>query len=55
MEALAIDAREQLDEILRQVPLAPRSTAEYQTLLEETAKDDETNEGEDGGPNDPIA
>jgi transposase len=55
MEALAIDAREQLDEILRQVPLAPRSTAEYQTLLDETAKNDEANEDEDNGPDDPTA
>jgi transposase len=54
MEALAVDARDQLDEILRQVPLGPRSTAEYQALLEEMAKDDETNQGEDGGPDDPI-
>jgi hypothetical protein len=52
MEALAMDAREQLDEILRQVPLATRSTAEYQALLEETAKDDEDHEGEDNGPDD---
>jgi transposase len=52
METLAIDARDQLDEILRQVPLAPRSTAEYQALLEKTAKDDETNQ--DGGSNNPI-
>jgi hypothetical protein len=54
MEALVIDARDQLDEILRQVPLAPRSTAEYQALLEGTAKDDETNQGEDGGLNNPT-
>jgi transposase len=54
METLAIDARDQLNEILRQVPLAPRSTAEYQALLEETANDDETNEGEDGGSDHPI-
>ncbi len=54
MEALAIDARDQLNEMLRQVSLAPRSTAEYQALLEKTAKDDEANEGEDGGPDDPI-
>jgi hypothetical protein len=55
MEALAIDARDQLDEILRQVPLTPRSTAEYQALLEEPAKNDETNEGEDNAPDDPLA
>lgn len=52
MEALAMDAREQLDEILRQVPLATRSTAEYQALLEETADDEEDHEGEDDGPDD---
>ena len=47
-EALVIEAREQLNEILRQARLEPRSTAEYQALLEETAKRDETNEdGED--------
>jgi transposase len=40
-EALIIEAREQLNEILRQARLTPRSTAEYQALLEETAKHDE--------------
>src|SRR5712692_1995184 len=55
MEALAIEAQEPLNEILRQSPLAPRSTAEYQALLEEPAKDDATNEGEDDGPDDPTA
>ena len=54
MEALAIDARDHLNEILRQLPLAPRSTAEYQMLLEETATSDETNEGQDHGSDDPI-
>jgi transposase len=54
MEALAIEAQEPLNEILRQSPLAPRSTAEYQALLEEPAKDDATNEGEDKGPDDPT-
>jgi hypothetical protein len=50
-EALVIEAREQLNEILRQTRLAPRSTAEYQALLEETAKHDEThNEGENANP-----
>jgi hypothetical protein len=52
MEALAVEAREQLDEILRQIPLPPRSTAEYQPLLEETPKDDE---GEDNGPDGSVA
>ena len=55
MEALTIEAREQLDEMLRQIPLAPRSTAEYQALLEETAKDEENHESEDDGPDDPTA
>jgi hypothetical protein len=54
MEALAIEAQEPLNEILRQSPLPPRSTAEYQALLEEPAKDDPTNEGEDKGPDDPT-
>ena len=55
MEALTIEAREQLDEMLRQIPLAPRSTAEYQALLEDAAKDEENHESEDHGPDDPIA
>ena len=55
MEALTIEAREQLDEMLRQIPLAPRSTAEYQTLLEDAAKDEEHHESEDNGPDDPTA
>jgi len=55
MESLAIEAREQLDEMLRQVPLAPRSTAEYQTLLEETSKRDDNQEDKDDGPDDPAA
>jgi transposase len=52
MEALVTDAREQLDEMLRRSPLAPRSTADYQALLEETADDEESHEGEDHGPDD---
>jgi len=55
MEALTIEAREQLDEMLRQIPLAPRSTAEYQTLLEDAATDEENHESEDNGPDDPTA
>ncbi len=54
MEALVIDAREQLDEVLRQSPLAPRSTADYQPLLEET-DDEESPAGEDHGPDDSAA
>jgi hypothetical protein len=54
MEALVIDAREQLDEILRQTPLEPRSTADYQALLEKT-DDEESHEGEDHGPDDSTA
>jgi hypothetical protein len=55
MEALAIDAWDQLDEVLRQTPLAPRSTADYQRLLEETAQSDATDESEDNEPDDPTA
>jgi transposase len=54
MEALTIEAREQLSEMLRQVPLDPRPTAEYQALLE-TAEGNESNAGEDDGPDDPTA
>jgi hypothetical protein len=52
MEALAIEAQEPLNEILRQSPLAPRSTAEYQALLEEPAKDELLDELTKG-PSDP--
>jgi transposase len=55
-EALVIEAREQLNEILRQTRLAPRSTAEYQTLLEETVKHDESDEdGEETNSDEPVA
>ena len=46
-ESLQADAQEQLNEILRQSPVSTRSTAEYQSLLEETAIHDETNEDDD--------
>jgi transposase len=36
-ESLQAEAQEHLDEILRQSPVSPRSTAEYQELLEEAA------------------
>ena len=52
MEALAIEAREQLDEMLRQLPLGPRSTAEYQVLLEEAATGEEKHEDEEPGADD---
>ena len=55
MEALTMEAREQLDEMLRQVPLAPRSTAEYQALLEDAEKEQDNHEGEDHRPDDPTA
>jgi transposase len=60
MESLAIEAQEQLDRILRELPLAPRSTAEYQALLEETEirnADDvvEDHADEKHGPDDPTA
>jgi transposase len=46
-ESLQAEAHEQLDEILRQSPISTRSTAEYQTLLEETAIHDENDEDDD--------
>ena len=55
MEALAIETREQLHEMLRQIPLSPRPTAHYQMLLEETPKNDENHEGEDDGSDDSAA
>jgi transposase len=56
MESLAIEAQQHLDEILLQTPLAPRSTAEYQPLLEETAhhNEDEKNDDDDA-PGEPTA
>ena len=55
MEALTIEAREQLHEMLRQIPLDARPTAEYQALLEETTEGDRSHEGEDDGSDDPAA
>jgi hypothetical protein len=55
MEALTIEAREQLNELLRQMPLDPRPTSAYQALLEETTEGDESHEGEDDGSDDPTA
>ena len=55
MEALVIEAREQLNQILHQARLAPRSTAEYQPLLDEIAKYDEDDEDEDNEPDEPVA
>jgi hypothetical protein len=55
MESLVIEAREQLDELLRQLPLTPRSTADYQALLDDISKPDEDTESEDDGSDDPAA
>jgi len=57
MESLTIEAQEHLDEILRQAPLASRSTAEYQPLLEETVKpdEDEKDDGENDDSHEPVA
>lgn len=55
MEALTIEAREQLHEMLRQIPLDARPGADYQALLEETTKGDQSHEGEDDGSDDPTA
>ena len=50
-EALVAEAQEQLDDILRQAPVAARPTADYQVLLEETETDDE----KDQNPGDNLA
>jgi hypothetical protein len=57
MESLAIEAQEHLDEILQQTPLTPRSTAEYQPLLEETVQrdEDEKDDSQDDDPHGPVA
>jgi hypothetical protein len=55
MEALTIEAREQLNEILRQIPVDSRPTAEYQSLLEETTEGNASHEGEADGSDDPTA
>jgi hypothetical protein len=54
VEALTVEAREQLNQLLRQIPLQPRPTSDYQALLEETTKGEE-DEGEDDGSDDPTA
>jgi hypothetical protein len=55
MEALTVEAREQLSELLRQLPLEYRPTSEYQVLLEETTEGEESHESEDNGSDDPTA
>jgi len=57
LEALTIEAKEQLDQILRQAPLASRSTTEYQLLLDQANKCDEEPPGEDqaSDPDEPVA
>lgn len=49
-EALQAEAQEQLAEILRQAPLSARSTAEYQSLLEETEMSSEDDNNDDSTP-----
>ena len=46
-ESLQAEAQDQLDEILRQSPVATRSPADYQALLEETVTHDESDEDDD--------
>src|SRR5262249_14406946 len=49
-ESLQTEAQEQIEEILRQAPVAARSKAEYQPLLEETPTPDEEDADETPGP-----
>ena len=46
-ESLQAEAQDQLDEILRQSPVATRSPSGYQALLEETVIHDESDEDDD--------
>ena len=57
LEALTVEASEQLDEVLQQAPLASRSPTEYQLLLEQVNKRDEEQPGEDETPDshEPLA
>ncbi len=55
MESLAIEAQEHLNEILEQTSLTPRSTAEYQPLLEENHDEDEKDNNEDDDSHEPVA
>jgi transposase len=57
MESLAIEAQEHLNEILQQTSLTPRSTAEYQPLLEEMVNhdEDEKDDNEDDDSHEPVA
>jgi hypothetical protein len=51
-ETLSEKAREQIDELLRQTPIEPRSTQEYQSLLEPGVKDDEKKDDNNEDPDD---
>ena len=51
-ETLSEKAREQIDELLRQTPIEPRSTKEYQNLLEPGVKDDEKKDDNNKEPDD---
>ena len=49
-EALVAEAQQQLDDVLRQAPVAARPTTEYQALLEETKAHDEKDDDPDDNP-----
>jgi transposase len=49
-EALVAEAQEQLDDVLRQAPVAARPTTEYQALLEEMEAHDEKDDAPDDKP-----
>jgi transposase len=51
-EALVIEAREQLHDLLHQTRLGPRSTAEYQALLEEMEEHEKDDPAEPTKPDD---
>ena len=52
LETLSEKAREQIDELLRQTPVQPRSTKEYQSLLEPGVKNDDKKDQNNDKPDD---
>lgn len=55
MEALVIEAREQLNQVLHQARLGSRPTAEYQPLLDEMANDENDESEDQSESGEPVA
>jgi len=52
MEALQDEARQHLDDVLRETPVPPRSGADYQSLLDDTPDADASDDEPDNEPDD---